>query len=589
MDTTYFDERTPNLKTFSLPVFVNQAGYKTNGIKRAVLKECASQFSLVDSDTSVTMYRGTCTHFGVDACSQDDIYIADFSDFAVPGTYYLVTDTGVKSLPFPIADTVFDSVLYDTMKAFYFLRCGMDLEEKYAGKFGHPACHTAKAVLWEEYEASINASCDCPCTPDDVSSNTLTTYDITGGWHDAGDYGRYITAGACALAHLLFAYKMYPEKLKDLHLNIPESSTSASDNLSSGDTTDNRSCRLPDFLAECKYELLWFLKMQREDGGVYHKATTLRHAPFIMPEEDTDTMLILPVSSMATADFAAICAMASGIYREFDVAFADTLLAAAEKSGDWLEKNPEFLGFKNPEGCNTGEYGEHDDKDNRFWAYTELYIATGKEFYHERMKSLLKMKFPLTGLGFAAVGGFGTLSYLLCDREGASAELKDFFKECFLDEALRLKELSDSCGYGAAMAEEDYVWGSNMNLMKHGMIFAIADYLTGTDTYLSYATLQADYLLGVNATGYSYVTGTGAFCCNYPHLRPAHADGIEECIPGMVSGGPNRHPADVDAKILIPEGTPPMKCFADDVGCYSLNEITIYWNSPAVFVLAYLK
>ncbi len=567
MDTTYFDERTPNVKKFPLPVFANQAGYKTNGIKRAVLTESSEKFSLVDSDTNVIAYQGTCSPFGLDPCSQDEVYIADFSAFAVPGTYCLVTDTGVKSLPFPIGDSVYDNVLYDTMKAFYFLRCGMELEEKYAGKFGHAACHTKEAVLWEDQ---------------------TTSRDITGGWHDAGDYGRYITAGACALAHLLFAYKMYPEKLKELHLHIPESNESPCDSLS-GNATGNRRGRLPDFLAECKYELLWFLKMQREDGGVYHKATTLRHAPFIMPEDDTETMLILPVSSMATADFAAICAMASNIYREFDVSFADTLLAAAKKSGDWLEQNPEFLGFKNPEGCNTGEYGERDDKDNRFWAYTELYIATGKEFYHERMKSLLKMKFPLTGLGFASVGGFGTLSYLLCNREDASAELKLFFKECFLDEALRLKALSDSCGYGAAMAEEDYVWGSNMNLMKHGMIFAIADYLTGTDTYLPYATLQADYLLGVNATGYSYVTGTGAFCCNYPHLRPAHADGIEECIPGMVSGGPNRHPADADAKILIPEGTPPMKCFADDVGCYSLNEITIYWNSPTVFVLAYLK
>lgn len=588
MDTTYFNERTPNVKKFPLPVFVNQAGYKTHGIKRAVLKERAENFHLINNDTGVIVYQGACKPFGLDACSQDEVYIADFSDFETFGTYRLATDTGVNSLSFTIADTVYDHVFYDTVKAFYYLRCGMDLKEKYAGKFGHPACHTAKAVLWEDYAASVTASAGCSCTPDGVSSNGLPTYDITGGWHDAGDYGRYVTAAACALAHLLFAYKMYPEKLKNLYLNIPESSEAACNGLS-GDTVGNHSCHLPDFLAECKYELLWLLKMQRDDGGVYHKATTLRHAPFIMPEDDTETMLILPVSSMATADFAAICAMASSIYREFDVSFADTLLAAAEKSAQWLEDNPEFLSFKNPEGCNTGEYGERDDKDNRFWAYTELYIATGKEFYHDRMKSLLKMKFPLTGLGFAAVGGFGTLSYLLCDREGASTELKDFFKECFLDEALRLKELSDSCGYGAAMAEEDYVWGSNMNLLKHGMIFAIADYLTGTDTYVSYATLQADYLLGVNATGYSYVTGTGAFCCNYPHLRPAHADGIEECIPGMVSGGPNRHPADADAKILIPDGTPPMKCFADDVGCYSLNEITIYWNSPAVFLLAYLK
>ena len=103
-----------------------------------------------------------------------------------------------------------------------------------------------------------------------------------------------------------------------------------------------------------------------------------------------------------------------------------------------------------------------------------------------------------------------------------------------------------------------------------------------------HAAAQLDYLLGCNAMGISYVTGNGENAYRYPHLRPAHADGIEECMPGMVSGGPNRHRQDQRAKELIPDGTPAMKCFADDYLCYSLNEITIYWNSPAVFTVGYL-
>ncbi|MBE6863876.1 MAG: hypothetical protein E7495_04805 [Ruminococcus flavefaciens] len=91
-----------------------------------------------------------------------------------------------------------------------------------------------------------------------------------------------------------------------------------------------------------------------------------------------------------------------------------------------------------------------------------------------------------------------------------------------------------------------------------------------------------------NALGISYITGIGEFRCNYPHLRPAFADGIEECIPGMIAGGPNKHLSDLFARKVIPDGTPPMKCYADDTASYSLNEITIYWNSPTVFVLAYL-
>lgn len=101
--------------------------------------------------------------------------------------------------------------------------------------------------------------------------------------------------------------------------------------------------------------------------------------------------------------------------------------------------------------------------------------------------------------------------------------------------------------------------------------------------------MQLDYILGTNPTGYSFVTGVGDFCVNYPHHRPAFADGVEECIPGLVSGGPNSRREDPYAREIIPDDTPPMKCFSDNMECYSLNEVTIYWNSPAVFLLAGLQ
>ena len=47
-------------------------------------------------------------------------------------------------------------------------------------------------------------------------------YDMTGGWHDAGDFGRYSTAAAVALGHILYAYELFPESFQD-GLNIPES------------------------------------------------------------------------------------------------------------------------------------------------------------------------------------------------------------------------------------------------------------------------------------------------------------------------------------------------------------------------------
>ncbi len=530
-------------------IFVNQAGYKPGAKKQAVLTISADAFEVISEDGSVC-FRGRVEKFGYDKNSGDKVYLADFSEWQKAGNYK-VRAAGEESLTFTISENVFDDVLHDTMKAYYFLRCGMELEAEYAGVYIHAKCHHKEAVLWEDHGISM---------------------EVNGGWHDAGDYGRYVTAGACAVAHLLYAYKMFPEKLQGLYLNIPESGKTAT----------------PDFLSEIRYELEWFLKMQRDDGAVYHKATTKEHADFVMPQEDVNQMYILPVSSIATADFAAVCALASGFYREYDEAFADRLMEAAKKSGFWLEENPQFVAFHNPEGCHTGEYSEYTDRDNRFWAWAELFAATGDEHYHEMMQKALKEKMYLAELGYYYVAGFGTLAYVLCDRDNRKQSILDRLKNVFPKEAYKLANIADKCGYGVAMKPEQYCWGSNMNVMKNGMIFAIADYLTGEDTYKSYAQAQVDYLLGVNALGYSYVTGTGEFCYNYPHLRPAHADGIETCMPGMVSGGPNRYPGDEKATQLVPKGTPPMKCFVDHVDCYSLNEITIYWNSPTVFTLAYL-
>ena len=107
--------------------------------------------------------------------------------------------------------------------------------------------------------------------------------------------------------------------------------------------------------------------------------------------------------------------------------------------------------------------------------------------------------------------------------------------------------------------------------------------------YAGAALEQLHYLLGRNALDISYVTGFGEHAFRNPHNRPTFADGIDLPMPGWVSGGPYKAPCDPAAIAAIPKGTPPMKCYVDDVGSYSTNEITIYWNSPAVFMTAFFS
>ena len=67
-------------------------------------------------------------------------------------------------------------------------------------------------------------------------------------------------------------------------------------------------------------------------------------------------------SSTATADFAAVMAIAARVYKPFDEAYARSCLNAAEKAWTWVEKNPIVL-FRNTGNVVTGGYGDNDSRD----------------------------------------------------------------------------------------------------------------------------------------------------------------------------------------------------------------------------------
>ncbi len=495
--------------------------------------------------------EGEARDLGVDEASGDHVYAADFSDIKKAGVYYVRNDSGAVSHRFRIGEDVYRELQRDMTKALYYQRCGCELEKAYAGVYTHPCCHMGDAVLWEDRSV---------------------VKEVKGGWHDAGDYGRYISPAAVAVAHLLYAYDLFPDSFKE-SLTIPESGNG-----------------MPDVLNECRYELEWMLKMQDEEGGAYHKLTSERHADFIMPQEDLAQFYLFPVSSMATADYAASMALASRVYRKFDEAFADRLSDAAHRAYGWLEKHPEYVGFKNPESCNTGEYDDTCDLDERLWAAAEMLVTTGEKKYQERLDALLEENLTKTDFGWTDVSGFAALAILTDASHKASADSAENLRRAVIAEADRLVAVSQKSGYGVAMEPEDYVWGSNMVVLNRGMLLVLAALLTGqNEIYEQTALAQMNYLLGTNAVDYSYVTGHGEHAYMHPHNRPTECDGIELPMPGWVSGGPFKTPCDEVGMKQIPAGTPPMKCYVDHAACYSLNEITIYWNTPAVFVTAYFN
>lgn len=565
-----------------MKIYINQMGYRPDNIKTAVLaQEGASDAPLPQCPGKVQICTddGTCilekeaSYFGWDKASGDYIWHVDFSEITASGTY-LIKAGDVSSHPFEIGTQLYSHLQTLLSKMLYFQRCGMELLPEHAGQFARTECHMAPSVLWNEYKQFLNG---------ELESEDMQYFDIRGGWHDAGDYGRYSTAAAVAIAHILYAYRFFPDAFANT-LNIPESGNG-----------------IPDILNECLYELKWLLQMQDAEGGVYHKQCTLRHANFVKPCEDNGQMILYPVSSMAVADFSAIMALASRIYRPYDNDFATLALDASLKSYDWLQKHPEFIGFTNPPETNTGEYGDSCDLDERMWAAMELYRCTGENRYLADAKNLFDSLDVTSEFGWADVSGFAGWALLEpelimgnpCIEEAATNDLESVFAKIyrseFLTEADRVLAIIRASGYFVDLSPGEFCWGSNMVVLNRAILLSTAYLLEHRKEYVDATIHQMDYILGINAVDYSYISGVGAHAFCHPHNRVTEADGIDDTIPGYVSGGPNGKPADEKAEWLILPGTPPMKCYLDIWECYSLNEITIYWNSPAIFTAAFLS
>lgn len=540
-----------------MPVFVDQLGYLPDAAKIAMTEgPCNYQVIRLDDQRSVA--DGVSGEGVYDAASGSNVYPIDFSDLKVPGSYYILAGNGEKSPVFQIENDLYDAPLKDVLRCLYYQRCGTALLPEHAHEYTHPACHLEPAITLEDYLGKITAP---------------ETYDVTGGWHDAGDYGRYVTAGSVTVSHLLYAYELYPEAF-DFSMNIPESENN-----------------MPDVLNECLVELKWLLKMQRIDGSTWHKVTTFMHAEFIMPEDDHDRLLLFPPSTMATADFAAAMAQASRVYRPFLPDFADEALAAARRAYAWV-KSHDYIPFHNPEGSNTGEYDDHTDADERLWAAAEM-LRSDPENAAEYLQDLEILNAQCegkTGFGWRDVSGLASMS-ILTDENKRAGKLIESFRKAVLNEALRLMQMIRKKGWHLAMNENEFEWGSNMVVLNRGMILSLASLIDTKNAKAFRAGILSHlhYLFGRNPMNVSYVTGYGENAYMHPHDRVMEVDGIDNPIPGYVSGGPFGDFCDEISLDLLAKDTPPMKCYVDHCDSYSTNEITIYWNTPLIFLLAHLK
>lgn len=544
-------------------VKTNQVGYYPNGPKLAVVEggEPGAHFYIVTQDGKDTVYTGEVGERRISQFSGSITYILDFSAFQDIGTYVLSVENSNKSYDFQIKPEVHSELAKAAIKSYYFQRMSVDLPAEYAGQWSRLAGHPDTVVLVHASAASSNRP-----------ENTVIA--APKGWYDAGDYNKYVVNSGITMGTLLSLYEDFPEYIESFKIDIPE-----------------RDNQIPDLLDEVLWNLRWMLAMQDpDDGGVYHKLTAADFEGMVMPHEASSPRYVVQKSTTATLNFAAVLAQSARIFRAFEAqlpGLADSCVHAALHAWDWALENPRQL-YDQPAlnkafepKITTGGYGDSDPSDEFIWAASELWIMTNDDRFIEHIAAEEKMQLP----SWSQVGALGYYSLLRHSNriEPEHSDLLDTLKSnLILYAGSLLKNLQDNA-YVTVMggSEQDFVWGSNAVAANQGIALIQAYLITEEQEYLAAALSNLDYILGRNATGYSFVTGYGSKTPMHPHHRPSVADGIEEPVPGLLAGGPN--PGQQDNCSGYPTKNAD-KSYVDSDCSYASNEVAINWNAPLVYL-----
>lgn len=522
-------------------IYVNEIGYRPEDKKTAVYcgKEPVSYKVINKSNECVWK---SISGEGIYNPTTDDYEIKlDFSDVKVPGEYTVAVGEE-KSVSFLIDKNIYSDVTKSLLRFFYLQRCGGELPKKYAGIYAHSACHNSKARIY----------------------GTEDFLEVSGGWHDAGDYGRYIVAAAVTVAALFHAIEN-DESLLKTDMQIPESGQ-----------------KMPDILSEIRYELEWMLKMQdKASGKVYHKVTCANFCGFIMPEEEKEELVICPPSLTATADFAACMAMAVKFYAPYDETFANQMAEAAKRAYAVMRTIQVPGGFLNPEGVVTGTYEDKNELDEQYWAAAEMYKAFGLEEYKIDFENYVNQN-VLHGYGWEDVASFGNLAYLSTSYP-TDEKINEKLRRAMVEKADALIKKCNANNYEISFDKKDFIWGSNMYIAENGSHLFDAYKITGKKEYLEAAREHVYYIFGKNPCNVCFITGFGTNQVHNPHHRPSAA--TKQPMPGMLIGGPDSGLHDPDA-VADCTGLAPAKCYTDKLLSYSTNEVTIYWNSALLMLMA---
>ncbi len=402
---------------------------------------------------------GSIAAQGVDGPSSGEtLWWIDFTPFASPGTYRLVSPLlGDRSEDFEIRGDVYDGVMRKALETFYLQRCNTAKAAAHAGAWAdEQVCHPS----------------DATAGPADGQTSS-GVFDLRGGWHDAGDYNKYVWGDlALAVLPLLRAFEDHPSVFPDGGLGIPEAGNGTSD-----------------LLDEIRWELDWMLSMQLPTGAVLRRLKAPTYESSSPPSADVSVRGYFDPDLESGAVFTGVLAAASRVYAGAGLSsFAATLRDAALLSWSWL--------------------ATQGDSDLKAWAAAEVFrldpaVSAAKDYVDGYDAAAWKGRF----LHATAFDTQAALTYV--EAPGATAAVAANMRGSLADQVDFIFSQDDL--YRNGMPDWAYHWGSNQVRAGYGLFLSWAAELGTTGArdaaeLIRHAQSFLHYFHGQNPLNMVYLT-----------------------------------------------------------------------------------
>lgn len=584
-------------------ILVDQFGYRPQDTKVAVIRspvegydqkdtyEPGKRFAVRREDGGEPLMSAELLPWdggNMQKTSGDRGWWFDFSELRTPGRYVIVDlERNEQSAPFTIAADVYQKVLRDAVRMYFYQRSGFAKREPYA------------EICWNDDPAYLGENQDADAHDVSDRANDALVRDMRGGWFDAGDTNKYVTFAAPAVHQLLDAYEDYPGAFGD-SFGIPESGNG-----------------IPDLIDEVRWETDWLKRMQFPHGGLALKVGAVKYTRGGAPSKDKERRYYVTECSSSTIAGAGVFAHAALVYRAFP--------ALTEEATDLRQRALQAWGrFIHGPGlethCDRGEVlagnadlSKEDQRAMATQAAIYLYQLTGESEFRDFVIARYRQLQPYRDFGWGRYfedQGHALLKFTTlpdAPSEVRNRVLADFRQEVNAGNGVFGFDPAADL-YRSYLHGPQYHWGSvkpranygnvNLEALRSGLF---NERKSSSFNLRALETLH--YFHGVNPFGIvmlSNMRQSGAtrsvdiLFHTWFSSGTRWSNSAQDCgpAPGYVTGGANANVGrdGVPGWAVPPVGQPPQKAFrvSNDtrMAAWAFNEPGIYYQSAYVRLLA---